>query len=178
MKRALLVSIIFAVPVALSGCSATLTAVPTCGATERLGLIAQSVPSSLYVPCVANLPAGWRAGGLVVENARTSFDLTSDRASGHPVHVDFRPRCDAGGASAIPPRTPGGTTFLRLYAIAPRYSGVVYDVFPGGCVTYAFNFQRGPHIAQMAELTSTVAFVPRSELRLRLQHRLDVELRP
>lgn len=178
MKRALMCAIILAVPVALSGCSPTLTAVPGCQATERLGLIAESVASSLYVPCVASLAPGWRASGLVVQDVGTSFQLSSDRASGYPVNVLFRPRCDAAGASAIPSRTPGGTTFLRLASISPRYSGVLYDIFPGGCVTYAFNFQRGPHIAQMAELTSTIGFVPRSELRVRLRRHLDVELGP
>ena len=39
------------------------------------------------------------------------------------------------GASPEPPRTIGGRTYLRLERISPRYTGTLYDVFPGGCVT-------------------------------------------
>jgi hypothetical protein len=143
-----------------------------------LGLIAQSVPSSGYVPCIAELAPGWRTTDLLVENGRTSFRLASDRAAGHAVEVELRRQCDPAGATPIPPRTPGGSSFLRLASIAPRYAGTMFDVFPGGCVTYVFSFQRGPHIALMAELGAAVGFVPRAQLRLRLRERRGVELGP
>ena len=30
--------------------------------------------------------------------------------------------------------------------MSPRFAGTLFDVFPGGCVTYAFDFARGRHI--------------------------------
>ena len=63
-------------------------------------------------------------------------------------------------------------------SITPRYTGTLSDVFPGGCVTYAFDFVRGPHIALMEELGAAVGLYSRRQLRLDLQDRLGVELDP
>lgn len=160
----------------LAGCSATQASAPRCGDTERLGLVAQSVPSAGYVPCVAGLAAGWQSRAFTAENGSTRFQLVSDRASGQPVAVTLRASCGSlAGATPIPPRTPGGRTYLTLTSIAPRYAGTMYDQFPGGCVSYRFDFARGPHIALMAELAAAVGFVPRAQLRLRLRELLGVD---
>jgi hypothetical protein len=151
---------------------------PGCGAWERLGLIAQSVPSAGYLPCVATTPPGWSSGGLVVRESGTTFDLLSDRAQGRAVVVTFSRTCSAAGATPIPPRTTGGRSLLRLRSIEPRYAGTLFDVFPGGCVTYRFDFDRDQHIALIAELEQAVGFVSRDALRLELHRRLGVELGP
>ncbi|HEY8301113.1 MAG TPA: hypothetical protein VIG48_04385 [Jatrophihabitans sp.] len=160
----------------LAGCSAVAATAPRCGDTERLGLVAQTVPSAGYVPCVAGLAAGWRSSGFTAQNGSTRFDLVSDRAPGYPVTVALRPSCGStAGATPIPPRTPGGRTYLTLASIDPRYAGTMYDQFPGGCVSYRFDFARGPHIALMAQLAAAVGFVPRAQLRLRLRALLGVD---
>lgn len=163
----------------LTGCTGAapgFTTAPRCWSVERVGLVAQSVPSSTYVPCIRELPAGWRTDELVVRNGLTSFELISDRAAGHPARAEFQRSCRPAGGTPVPPRTVGGRTYLALRTISPRFSGRMYDVFPGGCVTYTFDFQRGPHIALMAELSSAVGFIPRAELSNSLRHRLGVEL--
>lgn len=162
----------------LTGCSGAPAQAPTCGATERLALIAQSVPSSSYVPCILELPAGWTSGALHARNGHTRFELESDRSENHPVRVDVRASCSVGAAAPTQPRTPGGRTYLALRQIDPRYSGTMYDVFPGGCVSYRFDFERGAHIALMAQLQSAVGFVSRQQLRHDLQDRLGVRLDP
>jgi hypothetical protein len=168
-----------AVILGVSSCSLTTAAeVPRCGSIERVALIAQSVPSTSYVPCISALQPGWRGTGLHVHKGYTRFTLRSDRNPDHPVHVLLSASCTVGAATPIAPRTPGGRTYLQLRGIDPRYTGTMYDVFPGGCVSYSFDFERGPHIALMSQLASTVGFVPRQQLRLEVQRRLGVRLDP
>ena len=65
-------------------------------------------------------------------------------------HVPRPARCpDRGGrdpetASPEPARTPGGRTYLQLTGIDPPYAGRLYDVFPGGCVTYGVRLPARP----------------------------------
>jgi len=99
-------------------------------------------------------------------------------------HVPRPARCpDRGGrdpetASPEPARTPGGRTYLQLTGIDPPYAGRLYDVFPGGCVTYGFDFPRGPHVALMTQLRSAIDFVPGWQLRHLVEQRLGVPLDP
>ena len=184
MKRRLaLAAAALVVAGATSACTATATTstaspAPHCAAIERVALIAQSVPSASYVPCLGTLSAGWRSGGLHVRNGGTTFTLSSDRSPAHAVDVDLGRSCRVGAAVPLPARTPGGRTYVDLTGIDPRYAGSMYDVFPGGCVTYRFDFPRGPHIALMDELQSAVEFVPRRQLRLDVARRLGVRLDP
>lgn len=160
----------------LTGCGVSTAVAPRCTALERLGLVAQSVPSSTYIPCVTTLPPGWQSSGFTVRNGQTRFDLLSDRAQGRVVAVALRAGCSVGASTPIPPRTPGGRTYVRLTSITPRYAGTLYDVFPGGCVTYRFDFRRGPHIELMAQLQASVGLVARAQLRLALRRELGIDL--
>jgi len=161
----------------LTACGASVDAAPACRSIERLGLIAQSVPSSSYLPCITQYPAGWRSAAFDPQAGRTRFQLHSDRAK-RPVIVELTPSCDTSKATPIVARTAGGRTYLAVSTIDPRYSGTMYDVFPGGCVSYRFDFERGVHIELMAQLQSTTGFVTRQQLRLDLKRRLGVRLDP
>jgi hypothetical protein len=173
------VALCLAIIVGTTSCSVTDGGeVPRCGAIERVALIAQSVPSTSYVPCISALSPGWSSTGLNVHSGQTRFTLRSDRSPNHPVKVQLSPSCTTTGATPMAPRTPGGRTYLALSGVDPRYTGTMYDVFPGGCVTYKFDFERGQHIALMAQLNSTVGFIARQQLRLDLQRRLGVRLDP
>jgi hypothetical protein len=162
----------------VTACGSALASAPACTASTRLALVAQSVPTAAYVPCVADLPAGWTVTSFAAQDGRTDFSLLSDRAEGRAVDVRLTERCSLAGATPEPPRTVGGRTYLRLDSIAPRYAGTLYDVFPGGCVSYRFDFARGPHIALMEGLLESVDLLPRRQLRLDLRRQLDVELDP
>jgi len=161
-----------------TACSPSASGLPRCNAVERLALVAQSVPSAGYLPCITDLPTGWRSSDFHVQNGQTRAKLISDRAPGHPVSVQLSARCDAGPATPLPPRTSGGRSLLLLRSIDPRYAGTLFDVFPGGCVTYRFDFERGRHIALMADLQSAVGFVARRQLRLEVRRELGVQLGP
>ena len=166
------------VAAALPGCTSEASTMPRCGDPVRLAVVAQSVPTASYVPCVRALPTGWRVTDFEVARGGTSFVLLSDRAEGRPVDVRLVERCSPDGASPQPPRASGGRAYLRLRSIAPRYAGHRYDVFAGGCVVARFDFARGAHIALMEDLTNAVALLPRRELRLQLRQHLDAELDP
>ena len=86
--------------------------------------------------------------------------------------------CRISHASPSPPRAPGVLTYTRFTSISPRFAGRLYDVFPGGCVSYSFNFTTGPHIALMEQFEGAIGLYPRQQLRLVLKHKLGVELNP
>ncbi len=160
------------------GCAPLDNAAPRCGDSQRLGLVAQSVPTASYVPCVVSLPVGWSSRVAVVRNGETQFSLLSDRAEGHAVQVRLTRWCSARKAVPVAARVPGVRSYLHLASIDPRYAGTAYDEFSGGCVTYSFDFERGPHIALVQEFQAAVSLVPRHELALRLRDQLGLELGP
>jgi hypothetical protein len=165
-------------PAGTTGCASVAPSVPGCDSVLRLAVVAQSVPSAAYVPCVVELPTGWQVTRFEAERGGTTFSLLSDRADGRAVDVGLVPSCDVAGATPEPPRTTGGRTYLRVRRISPRYAGTLFDVFPGGCVRYRFDFARGPHIGLMEDLFGAVDLLPRRELRLELRRELGEELDP
>ena len=50
--------------------------------------------------------------------------------------------------------------------------------FPGGCVSYTFDFALGSQIALMEQFEEAVGLYPRQQLRLVLEQKLGVELNP
>jgi hypothetical protein len=163
---------------ALSGCAASSGAVPGCGEPLRLAIIAQSVPGAAYLPCIHDLQPGWNASGFDPAQDGTSFQLDSDRSPGQPVTVRLTAACTASGASPSPARAPGVLTYTRLDSIQPRFAGTLYDVFPGGCVSYRFDFALGSQIALMEQFEEAVGLYPKQQLRLVLKQELGVELNP
>jgi hypothetical protein len=181
-QRRVRAALICAVVVLLSGpvgCTAVSSvAAPSCTAQGRVALIAQSVPAASYVPCLNELPRGWSSSRFVASRGHARFSLLSDRADGRVVQVEITPGCETAGSTPVTPRADGVRTSIRLRSISPRYAGVLYDVFGGGCISYRFDFARGPHITLMEDLESAVGLVSRRQLRLDLLHQLGVELDP
>ena len=175
---ALLATVMLAAAAALTGCADFSDTVPSCGDPLRLAIIAQSVPGASYLPCLHDLPQGWNTSGFDPSQDGTSFLLNSDRSPGQPVTVRLTATCTAGGASPSPPRAPGVLTYTRLDSISPRFAGRLYDVFPGGCVSYTFDFALGSQIALMEQFEEAVGLYPRQQLRLVLKQKLGVELNP
>jgi hypothetical protein len=160
----------------VTGCAALRDTVPGCGDPLRMAIIAQSVPGAAYVPCIRQLPQGWSTSAFDPGNAGTRFALNSDRAPGAPVIVQLAARCRVDGAPPTQPRADGVRTYERLVSTSPRTAGTLYDVFPGGCVTYRFTFVLGPSIALIQQFESAVGLYSRQQLRLDLKRKLGVEL--
>jgi hypothetical protein len=169
-------TVIITASAALAGCAGTGGMVPRCGEPLRLAIIAQSVPSASYLPCLRDLPQGWSTSAFDPSQEGTSFLLNSDRSPGRPVTVRLDAACTVSGASPSPARAPGVLTYTRLDSISPRFAGRLYDVFPGGCVTYRFDFALGSQIALMEQFEEAIGLYPRQQLRLALRQKLGVEL--
>jgi hypothetical protein len=162
----------------LTGCASASDTVPGCGDPLRLAIVTQSVPRASYLPCIRDLSPGWTAVGFAPTQDGTSFLLNSDRSPGQPVTVRLTTACRISGASPSPPRAPGVLTYTRLDSISPRFAGTLYDVFPGGCVSYRFDFGSGSQIELMEQFEQAVGLYPRQQLRLVLKQELGVELNP
>lgn len=175
---ALLAVVTLGAAVALTGCATSNDTAPGCGDPLRLAIVAQSVPSAFYLPCIHDLPPGWTTAGFDPSQDGTSFLLNSYRSPGQPVTVQLTAACRISGASPSPARAPGVLTYTRLDSIRPRFAGHLYDVFPGGCVTYTFGFSHGSQIALMEQFEQAIGLYPRQQLRLVLKRKLGVELNP
>ena len=175
---ALVATVMLAAAATLAGCGSFSDTVPACADPLRVAIIAQSVPSAAYLPCIRDLPPGWNTSGFGPSQDGTSFQLNSDRSPGQPVTVRLTASCQTAGASPSPARAPGVLTYTRLSSISPRFAGTLYDVFPGGCVSYAFDFAMGSQIALTEQFEGAVGLYPRQQLRLILKQKLGVELNP
>lgn len=162
--------------VVLGSCSPAASGVPPCEAGERLAIVAQSVPGASYIPCIRALSAGWTAKHFDAARGHTRFTLTSGATGARPVAVFYSAACSVTGGAPAMPRAEGVRTSVQLRSISPRYAGTIADVFPGGCVTYTFDFARGPHIVLIDDLEHIVGLFSRQDLRLQLHHQLGVEI--
>jgi hypothetical protein len=174
----LLTAVMLTACAGLAGCATTGGAVPGCGDPLRLAVVAQSVPTASYLPCIHGLPPGWDTSGFDPTRDGTGFLLNSDRSPGRSVTVRLTAACNVSGASPSPPRAPGVLTYTWLDSISPRFAGTLYDIFPGGCVSYRFDFGSGSQIELMEQLEQAVGLYPRQQLRLVLRQELGVELNP
>jgi hypothetical protein len=175
---ALAATVVLAAAAALTGCGSFSDTVPACADPLRVAIIAQSVPDAAYLPCIRDLPTGWNTAGFDPTRDGTSFRLDSDRSPGQPVTVRLTAACQTAGASPSPARAPGVLTYTRLSSISPGFAGTLYDEFPGGCVSYSFDFTLGSQIALMEQFEEAVGLYPRQQLRLVLKQELGVELDP
>jgi hypothetical protein len=174
-RTAVLVAVLAA---GLAGaCGADRAGAPACDDARRLAIVAQSVPDAAYLPCVGDLPPGWDVRRFEVTDRGTSISLGSDRAD-RPIEVELSASCELDGATATTPRDEGVRTYLLVDDLRPRYEGRLLDVFPGGCITYEFAFERGPHVALMDELQRAVGLRARRDVRQALDADLHVNLDP
>ena len=150
---------------------------PTCDHGDVLILMAQSVPSAAYIPCITEFPVGWTFGGERIDSQASEFWLDSDRAGYNAVTVTLARRCDTSGAVEVPvePDEAGTTRYESPESLRPSYIADRFYRFPGGCVTYHFAFQPGASFVQALEATSALTFFSR-ELGVRLLKRDGITL--
>lgn len=148
---------------------------PACTASSRLALVAQSVPSAAYVPCIAELPPGWVVADVETDDDGTQLSLRSDRAD-RAVVVELVPACDVRTATPIESAQEGVRSFSDVARVDPRVAGRFVDVFPGGCVVTGYDFARGPHVALVTDLRRIVGLVSRREVRQRVEDEIGVKL--
>jgi hypothetical protein len=138
---------------------------PACGTGHSIILAAQAVPSAALVPCVATLPAGWSMhDGADVVNGHATFWLDSDRAGGQALAITVSATCDVSGAAQVRSDQPGTRRFDRLLSQRPQFSELRFYTFPGGCVSYQFNFTDGGSPLLVSQASGAVNLMPRARL--------------
>jgi hypothetical protein len=151
----------------LAGCATGTTLItepPLCGTGDHAAgngvvLMAQSVPSASWIPCIRTaLPLGWGFHELEAHNGRSAFSLDSDRDGPKAVTVHLDASCDTTGATEIPSDRPGMRRFERVQRVSPRFAGERYYVFPGGCLTCVFSLA-GDNAGEGLALASDVVGV-------------------
>jgi hypothetical protein len=141
--------------------------------TQFVILMAQAVPSASQLPCIELLPAGWTVSDAFVRNGRARFALNSDRVGMHAVEVVLERTCQFGGAKVtrVPSDESGTRRYERIGEVRPRvsFTGTRYYLFPGGCVTYQFQFHGEERARPIGEVTTSLSFVTRDAMRRRIQ---------
>jgi tRNA A-37 threonylcarbamoyl transferase component Bud32 len=131
---------------------------------EQLVLEAQSVPGSLFVPCLASLAPGWSFRSAEIRDGATDLYLNSDRAGPEALKVMLRPTCDVGGAATALSDVPGVDRYERVVDVGGRYQGYRYYSFPGGCVSYHFDFRGVGRTSLANEADEMIGLESRSDL--------------
>jgi tRNA A-37 threonylcarbamoyl transferase component Bud32/membrane-associated phospholipid phosphatase len=151
---------------------------PDCGTGSQTVLMAQAVPSATQVPCLAALPAGWELGGVDIERYDASFWLDSDQAGDRAVEATLQRPEDCGLDGAVPtPSDEVGTERLeRPQQLSPALRNRRFYLFPGGCVTYEFDFDPGAGAALIFDVEEALGFVPRTVLIDAVQDRNGLAL--
>jgi hypothetical protein len=167
-------------PVALAGCVnvAVFASVPVACRTGGEGtpsngvvLMAQSVPTATWVPCVNPLEPGWRVAGMDARNGTAEFYLDSDRNHQndeevpHTIKVVLTESCETEGASVVPPDREGMVRLERVTQINPTYISERYYVFEGGCITLLFTVTGRDRSEPLAVATQVIGTVAREDLR-------------
>jgi hypothetical protein len=127
-------------------------------------LSAQAVPSAALLPCINALPSGWHPDGADIASGHARFWLDSDLAGRAALTVTLTAACDVSGAQQVKSDRPGTQLFERQLTRAPRYSALRYYTFPGGCVSYQFNFADGGSPQLATQASGAVGFMPRAAL--------------
>jgi hypothetical protein len=158
----------------VTGCASDNTAtteLPTCTdgeeqeATNGVVLMAQSVPTASWVPCLRTaLPLGWGFHHLDARNGIARFYLDSDRDGQKAIEVRLTPSCDTTGTTEIASEREDMRRFERVRVTTPRFEGERYYVFDGGCITFLFRLSGDSRGEPLALATQSVGAVSRADL--------------
>ena len=160
----------------LAGCgsdgpNSAITDPPLCsdgdeGAGNGVLLMAQSVPSATWVPCIGTaLPLGWNFHHLEADNGAARFWLDSDRDGQKAVEVRLTASCDTAGSTEIPSDRAGMRRLERVGRMSPTYAGTRYYLFDGGCLTVVFSLDSDSPGEALALSSQAVGVVSRADLR-------------
>ena len=158
----------------LSACSSDNTATiaqPVCPAgddgtaSNAVVLMAQSVPTASYVPCLRTaLPLGWGFHHLDARSDVSVFSLDSDRDGQEAIKVRLEESCDTSGSTEILSDREGLQRFERVTRTTPHFEGERYYRFDGGCITFEFRLAGESRGEGLALATSAVGVISRADL--------------
>lgn len=178
-------------PALLAGCanaSSFATELVACKAgdegepTNGVVLMAQSVPTASWVPCVNTLPLGWHLSDMDARNGSARFYLDSDRNdpidedAPHTIEVLLTQSCLTLGASPVPSDREGMRRLERVTQVSPAYVSSRFYVFEGGCITILFNISGPDRSEPLAVATQVIGTVPRDDVRDLVREQSDGRL--
>jgi hypothetical protein len=134
--------------------------------TVRRGILimAQSVPSAEWLPCIRSVPPGWSFDEIRPRDGEVSMVFSSDRDGMHALTVLLRPSCDVSGATEVPSEHPEIRRFERVTRVSSGYGGERQYTFAGGCVTYRFDLRGSTRAEPVAAVSESLAFLSRQRL--------------
>jgi hypothetical protein len=133
--------------------------------TNGVVLMAQSVPTASFVPCLEGLPLGWQLVDLDARSGSASFWLDSDRYGTHAIEVRLTEECDTSGTTQIPSERPDMRRLEQIEQVSPQFIARRYYVFDGGCITVVFTLAGTDSSEPLAVATQGLGVVPRDDLR-------------
>jgi len=128
-------------------------------------LMAQSVPTASWVPCLEGMPVGWHFADLEASSDSAAFWLDSDRHGLHAIEVRLTESCDTTGASEVPSDRLEMRRLERVTEVSPRFVGRRFYLFEGGCITVLFSIAGADRSEPLAVATQGLGTVRRDELR-------------
>jgi hypothetical protein len=163
----------------LAGCSSdsasAVVAEPLCpvgddDAGNGVILMAQSVPTASWVPCIRTaLPLGWDFHHLDVRDGLSRFSLNSDRDGQQAVEVRLERTCDTDDATEILSDRPGMRRFERIRQISPTFDGERQYLFDGGCLSVVFQLDGDSPGEALALASQTIGVMSRDDLRAQVR---------
>jgi hypothetical protein len=139
-------------------------------------LLAQSVPSATWVPCLEVIPLGWDVSGLEVTDEDARFWLDSNRDGVRAVEIRLDEGCDTAGATRIPSDREGMERWERVEQLTPQYRGTRYYVFEGGCISLVFRLAGENRAEPLGFATQGIGAVPRDAVRAAVREQTEGRL--
>ena len=163
----------------LAGCgedtAAAITAPPLCpvGSDDSgngVVLMAQSVPTASWVPCLqTSLPLGWGFHHLDARDGVARFWLDSDRDGDKAIEVRLERSCDTSGSTEIASDRERMHRFERVRQVSPTYAGERHYVFGGGCLSVVFRLDGDSPGEALALASQAVGVVSRTALQAQVR---------
>ncbi|SDE37785.1 hypothetical protein SAMN05660485_00752 [Blastococcus fimeti] len=139
-------------------------------------LLAQSVPTASYVPCLEVIPLGWDVSGLEASDEDAHFWLDSNRDGARAVEIRLDERCDTAGATQIPSDREAMERWERVTQVTPEYVGTRFYVFDGGCISVLFRLSGENRAEPLGFATQGIGAVPRDAVRAAVREQTDDRL--
>ena len=139
-------------------------------------VLAQSVPTAEWLPCVREVPVGWTFVSFEPEDGQTRIGFSSDRDGAHALTVYLRQSCDLTGTTEVPSDRPEMRRYERVTRVSNGYGGERHYAFPGGCVTYQFDLNGDTHAVPVATISESLGFLSRASVARQVHDSSDGRL--
>ena len=156
---------------------------PTCFSGGTHLIVAQSVRSASQIPCLLDLPTGWTVATVQVNEHHSVVTLDSDRAGEGAAVLRLEEACDVTDAVLAPsdlialeeadlgleidPDAPPNRVerFDLIEQVQPSFRAERFYVFPGGCVSWTFDFDEGASATESLSIGNALVLTSRQVLQ-------------